>query len=132
MIVNTLWKDFWNIFLCLSISWHWIDYHNMLWLSTQNTIFLKKYFYPILSYICSIIFCSNSPDPKQNICLIFGKMGKNRGFEIGGTKNQNKCSVFRAAYKLLHLHTNLIFKHSIQNLQNPTKSSLFNQSNPKI
>ena len=49
-------------------------------------------------------------------------MGKNRAFYIGGTKNQNKCSVFRAAYKLLHPHTNLIFKHSIQNLQNTTKS----------
>lgn len=52
-------------------------------------------------------------------------MGKNRSFEIGGTKNQNKCSVFRAAYKLLHLHTNLIFKYSIQNLQNTTKSPFF-------
>ena len=51
-------------------------------------------------------------------------MGKNRRFEIGGAKNQNKCSVFRAAYKLVHLYTNLIFKHSIQNLQNTTKSTL--------
>ena len=49
-------------------------------------------------------------------------MGKNRRIKGGGSKNSNKCSVFPAAYKLVHLHTNLIFKHSIQNLQNTTKS----------
>ena len=44
----------------------------------------------------------------------------------GGSKNQNKRSVFPAAYKLVHLYTNLIFKHSIQNLQNTTKSPFSN------
>ena len=52
-------------------------------------------------------------------------MGKNRRIKSGGSKNSNNCSVFPAAYKLVHLHTNLIFKHSIQNLQNTTKSPLF-------
>ena len=61
----------------------------------------------------------------------FGKMGKNRRIKSGGTKNQNKCSVFPAAYKLVHLHTNLIFKHSIQNLQNITKSPLPNHPTTK-
>ena len=51
-------------------------------------------------------------------------MGKNRRINGGGSKNSNKCSAFPAAYKLVHLHTNLIFKHSIQNLQNTTKSPL--------
>ena len=102
----------------------------------------KKYFYPILSYKCSIIFCSYSPVFKKQYHTIshsfqyyvIGKMGKNRAFYIGGTKNQNKCSVFPAAYKLVHLHTNLIFKHSIQNLQTPTKSPFSHHpiQNPNI
>ena len=58
----------------------------------------------------------------QSIRSTFGKMGKNRRIKGGGSKNSNKCFVFPAAYKLVHLHTNLIFKHSIQNLQNTTKS----------
>ena len=58
-------------------------------------------------------------------------MGKNRHFEMGRTKNQNKCSVFPAAYKLDYLHTNFIFKPLTQNHQNPTKSPFFNHPPPK-
>ena len=60
----------------------------------------------------------------QNICSVFGKMEKDRHFEIGGSKNQNKCSVFPAAYKLVHLYTNLIFKHLNKNYKNPVKSNI--------
>ena len=61
----------------------------------------------------------------------FGKMGKNRAFYIGGTKNQNKCSVFRAAYKLLHPHTNLKIKHLNKNPIKPSKIKHFAHFNPK-
>ena len=90
--------------------------------------------YVLLYYYINTKICPYSPDPNTNICSNLGKMGKNRAFYIGGTKNQNKCSVFQAAYKLLHLHTNLIFKHSIQNLQNTTKSPLSHHpiQNPNI
>ena len=77
-------------------------------------------------YYCIIILIQKSALTVQiqiqNIRSTFGKMVKNRAFYIGGGKNSNKCFVFPAAYKLVHLHTNLIFKHSIQNLQNTTKS----------
>ena len=58
-------------------------------------------------------------------------MGKNRAFYIGGTKNQNKCSVFRAAYKLLHPHTNFILKHLNKNPIKPSKIKHFAHFNPK-
>ena len=48
-------------------------------------------------------------------------MGKNRLFQGGATKNQNKCSVFPAAYKLVHLYTNFILKHLNKNLIKPSK-----------
>ena len=48
-------------------------------------------------------------------------MGKNRRFIVGRTKNQNMCSVFQAAYKLVHLYTNLILKHLNKNLIKPSK-----------
>ena len=51
-------------------------------------------------------------------------MGKNRRIKSGGTKNQNKCSVFQAAYKLDYLHTDFILKHLTQSPTNPTKSPL--------
>ena len=50
--------------------------------------------------------------------------GKTDFSKVGGTKNQNKCSVFPAAYKLVHPHTNLIFKHSTKIQSNPVKSSI--------
>ena len=37
---------------------------------------------------------------------------------MGGSKNQNKRSVFRATYRLVHLHTNLILKHFKKSLKN--------------
>ena len=62
----------------------------------------------------------------------FGKMGKNRPLWVGRTKNQNKCSVFLAAYKLVHLHTNLKIKPLNQNPPNPNKITTFQTSTPKI
>ena len=47
-------------------------------------------------------------------------MGKNRRIKDRGTKNQNKCSVFPAAYKLVHPQTDFILNHLTQN---PIKSS---------
>ena len=43
--------------------------------------------YVLLYYYINTKICPYSPDPKPNICLAFGKMGKNRLFEIGGVKN---------------------------------------------
>ena len=60
-----------------------------------------------------------------------GKMRKNRRFSRGRTKNQNVCSVFPAAYKLVHLYTNLIFKHSNKIPPNPVKSSISPIFTPK-
>ena len=68
---------------------------------------------------------------KYKHMFVFGKMGKNRAFYIGGTKNQNKCSVFRAAYKLLHPHTNLKIKHLNKNPIKPSKIKHFAHFNPK-
>lgn len=59
-------------------------------------------------------------------------MGKNRRIKRGGTKNQNKCSVFPAAYKLDYLHTNLKIKPLNKNYQNPSKSSISPIYSPKI
>ena len=55
-------------------------------------------------------------------------MGKNRLFQGGGAKNQNKCSVFPAAYKLVHLHTNFILKHLNKNPTKPSKIKHFTNS----
>ena len=74
--------------------------------------YFQKYFYR--TYVRLFIV-------NQNICSILGKMGKNRLFKEGRTKNQNVCSVFPAAYKLLHLHTNFILKHLNKNLIKPSK-----------
>ena len=52
-------------------------------------------------------------------------MGKNRLSQGGATKNQNKCSVFPAAYKLGHLHTNFILKHLNKNPTKPSKIKHF-------
>ena len=86
-------------------------------------------------YYCIIILIQKSALPVriqiQNIRSNLGKMGKNRAFYIGGTKNQNKCSVFRAAYKLLHPHTNLKIKHLNKNPIKPSKIKHFAHFNPK-
>ena len=58
-------------------------------------------------------------------------MGKNRLFESGDSKNQNKCSIFPSAYKLLHPHTNFIFKHPIKPHKIPTKSHFPATHSPK-
>ena len=80
--------------------------------NTKNTIFLKNIL--ILFYQTSVRLYSAQivQIQKQNIRSTFGKMGKNRRIMSGGIKNQSKCSVFPAAYKLDYPHTNLIFKHS--------------------
>ena len=87
--------------------------------------------YVLLYYYINTKIYSASPDPNTNICSTFGKMGKNRAFYIGGTKNQNKCSVFRAAYKLLHPHTNLKIKHLNKNPIKPSEIKHFAHFNPK-
>ena len=58
-------------------------------------------------------------------------MGKNRRINGGGSKNSNKCSVFPAAYKLLHPHTNLKIKHLNKNPIKPSKIKHFAHFNPK-
>ena len=58
-------------------------------------------------------------------------MGKNRRINGGGSKNSNKCSVFPAAYKLLHLYTNFILKPLNKNPINPSKIKHFTHFNPK-
>ena len=65
------------------------------------------------------------------MCSTFGKMGKYRLFESGGSKNQNKCSVFQAAYKLVHLYTNFILKSLNKNLIKSSKIKHFTNFNPK-
>ena len=40
--------------------------------------------YVLLYYYINTKICSNSPDPKQNISSILGKMGKNRRIKGGG------------------------------------------------
>ena len=120
--------------LFLVLLWRmWVYFYVFLWcmwwivvIYWNNGIvrYAKMAIY-LYTNICSIIFCSNSPDPKQNICSTLGKMGKNRLFQGGATKNQNKCSVFPAAYKLVHLHTNFILKHLNKNPTKPSKIKHF-------
>ena len=50
----------------------------------------------------------------------------------GGTKNSNKCSVFPATYKLLHLHTNFILKHLNKNSIKPSKIKHFTNLSSQI
>ena len=91
-------------------------------MSIQKIRYFKNFFIQFYQTSVRLYSAQIVQIQKQNICSTFGKMGKNRRIKGGGSKNSNKCSVFPAAYKLVHLHTNLIFKHSIQNLQNTTKS----------
>ena len=106
--------------------------HNM-WIIMWITMWIMlRYCY---MYYCIIILIQKSAlivqIQNKNIRSNFGKMGKNRAFYIGGTKNQNKCSVFRAAYKLLHPHTNLKIKHLNKNPIKPSKIKHFAHFNPK-
>ena len=87
--------------------------------------------YVLLYYYINTKICSASPDPKQNICSTFGNLGKNRAFSIGGSKNSNKCSVFPAAYKLLHPQTDFILKYLNKNPIKPSKIKHFTHFNPK-
>ena len=101
--------------------------HNM-WICMWITMWIMfRYCY---MYYCIIILIQKSALPvqiqNQNICLAFGNLGKYRLFVSGGIKNQNKCSVFPAAYKLLHLHTNLKIKPLKQNIQKSNKIPIFN------
>ena len=59
-------------------------------------------------------------------------MGKNRLFLSRGIKNYNKRSVFPAAYKLVHLHTNFILKTPNKNPTKPNKIPTFHPSTSKI
>ena len=65
-------------------------------------------------------------------CVQDGKMRKNRRFSRGRTKNQNVRSVFRAAYKLVHLYTNLKIKPLNQNPTKPSKIKHFTHFHTKI
>ena len=58
-------------------------------------------------------------------------MRKNRRFSRGRTKNQNVRSVFRAAYKLDHLYTNLKIKPLNQNPTKPSKIKHFTHFHTK-
>ena len=68
----------------------------------------------------------------QTYVRISVKWEKTDGSKRGGTKNSNKCSVFPATYKLLHLHTNFILKHLNKTPSNPVKSSISLTLTPKI
>ena len=109
-----------------------VYYHTIVILSIQKIRYFQKNFYRTNVRLYSALIVQFL---KYKQMFYFGKMGKNRAFYIGGTKNQNKCSVFRAAYKLLHPHTNLKIKHLNKN---PIKSSKikhfahFNPKNPNI
>ena len=107
--------------------------HNM-WICMWITMWIMfRYCY---MYYCIIILIQKSAQIVQiqntNIYSNLGKMGKNRRIKSGGTKNQSKCSVIRAAYKLLHPHTNLIFKHLNKNYQKPSKIKHFTHFNHQI
>ena len=87
--------------------------------------------YVLLYYYINTKICSYSPDPKQNIRSVSVKWEKTDGSKKGGTKNSNKCSVFPATYKLLHLHTDFILKHLNKNPIKPSKIKHFAHFNPK-
>ena len=87
-------------------------------------------------YYCIIILIQKSAlivqTQNQNIRSILGKMGKNRRIKSGGTKNPNKRSVFPAAYKLVHLYTNFIFKPLNKNYIKPSKIKHFTNLSSQI
>ena len=100
----------------------------------MSTIFFDifKKFY---SNICSIILFPNSPVFKIQTFVLFSVKWENTDFlRVGGGKNQNVCSVFPAAHKLVHLHTNFIFNPLNKNPIKPSKIkhfTHFNHKNPK-
>lgn len=95
------------------------------------SIFLKN-FYHILSYKCSIFLCSYSPVFQIKTSVRLSVKWEKTDFLCGGSKNQNKCSVFHVVYKLVHLYTNLIFKHLNKNPTKHNKIPTFPPFTPKI
>ena len=83
------------------------------------TLFINNDNNNILFYQTSVrlFYAQTVQIQNTNICSPLGNLGKNRRFESGGSKNQNKCSIFPSAYKLDYLHTNLILKHSKKSLK---------------
>ena len=69
---------------------------------------------------------------RQTYVRLSVKWEKTDFSKVGGTKNQNICSIFPVAYKLVHLHTNFILKHLNKNPTKPSKIKRFTHFNPKI
>ena len=116
--------------MCCLLFMH-VSYHIIMLLSMQKIRYFQKIFILFIQTSVRLFYTHIIQFSKTNIHFAFGKMGKNRAFYIGGTKNQNKCSVFRAAYKLLHPHTNLKIKHLNKNPIKPSKIKHFAHFNPK-
>lgn len=119
IVVNNFLKFSWKNFLnenLLLFCWY-ID--NSIAINSCQQLFFdifKKIFYPILSYKCSIIFCSNNPVFKTQTSVMFSVIWENTDFFwLGGTKNYYTRLIFSETYKLVHLHTNLKIKPLTQN-----------------
>ena len=89
----------------------------------------KKNFIPFYQTNVRLLFCSYSPVFKNKTYVRLSvKWEKTDSYSrviVGRIKNQNKCSIFPTAYKLVHLHTNLKIKPLNQNHHKPTKIPLF-------
>ena len=103
---------------------------------TWCTLCVNYFFRYFQKYFCRtnvrLFLCLYSPVFKiQTYVRLSVKWEKTDVLRWGRTKNQNVCSVFPTAYKLVHLYTNFILKPLNKNPIKPSKIKHFTHFKPK-